>query len=263
MQPHVFNFKGEHFSAHADEQVAVLKLTGNVYEIAQDFAVKESFFKLLSVFESDANLHCLLVVSDHDVLGEAAHEKFWARTLELRAGTEAEPVARRDRAEMRAAREENALLQACRAFAASRKIIIVAADGSIVSPFFGAMLACDFRVVTNRSTVVFPHIKLRMAPIGAIAYYLPRYLGPSLARSCLLFGSPLPAMRARELGLFDAVVTVDEYAEACVAFARQAATIPSSVVKYTKDLLRLEWDHFEEFADWESSHLRIDDEASA
>lgn len=259
MKLRAFDFDGEQFSAHTEGHVAILKVRGDVYEIAQNFAVKESFFKLLEIFERDANRHCLLVVSDHEVLGEEGHERFWSRALDRRASTQAELMARRDRAELTAVREENTLVQVCAAFSKSSKLVVSAADGSIVAPFFGAMLAGDFRIATNRSTLVFPHVKLRMAPLGAIAYYLPRYIGPSLARRHLLFGSPLPAMRGRELGLFDAVVPVEEYFERSLEFAQQVAEIPRSVAKYTKELLQLEWDHFDEFMDWESNHIRLDD----
>lgn len=55
MKQHDFNFEEEHFSARADEHAAILKLAGDIYEIAQDFAVKEAFFHLLDIFERDAN----------------------------------------------------------------------------------------------------------------------------------------------------------------------------------------------------------------
>ncbi|MGB5106685.1 MAG: enoyl-CoA hydratase/isomerase family protein [Candidatus Zixiibacteriota bacterium] len=258
MKLQTFDFSGEQFSASTEEHVAILEVSGDVKKLAQDFAVRETFFSLLEIFETDPSLHCLLIISDQDALGQVRYEEFWSQIFGPQEGIAAGQVTSQDRALLTAAREESALIQVCRAFSSSKKLIIVAADGSVVGPYFGAMLAADFRIATNRLVVEFPHIKMGMTPLGAIAYYLPRYVGPSLARDNLLFGAPLPATRAHELGLFDSIVAVDEYRESSLALARRAANIPRSVVRYTKELLQLEWDHFDEFVNWESNHIRLD-----
>ena len=140
--------------------------------------------------------------------------------------------------EMNLFREENALSQFIQLMCEFEKIAVSGVRGSVVGAFLGAILATDHRITTDNTVFSFPHIRYQMPPQGALAFFLPKYVGIMKAKKILLSGDSLSATQALELGLVDEIVTDDSFEQGCIKAAKKILRVPSSVVSMTKHLMQ-------------------------
>jgi 3-hydroxyacyl-CoA dehydrogenase len=97
--------------------------------------------------------------------------------------------------------------------------VIAALHGTVMGAGVETALACHYRVAAGASQLGFPEITLGIIPGAGGTQRLPRLVGLEPALDMMLSGAPMPAQRAREIGLLDATVDGDVGAGA-VEFAR-------------------------------------------
>jgi enoyl-CoA hydratase/carnithine racemase len=121
--------------------------------------------------------------------------------------------------------------------------IIAAVNGTAAGAGAVIALAADFRIVaeTARFHFLFTKVGLSGGDMGS-AYLLPRLVGLGRATEILMFGDPIDAARALEIGLANRVVPVGEVASAATEVARRLAEGPSFAYRATKLLLTRETD---------------------
>jgi len=102
------------------------------------------------------------------------------------------------------------------------KPIVAAIPGVALGGGFELALTCHARLATRSATVGLPEVKLGLLPGAGGTQRFTRLAGPEAALDAITSGAQIPASRALELGLIDAVAE-DVVAEAIV-FARQAAS---------------------------------------
>ena len=107
----------------------------------------------------------------------------------------------------------------------------------------GAVLAAaaDVRVAAESAKIAFLFTKVGLsgADMGA-AWLLPRLVGLGLASELLMMGDFVPARRAYEIGLYNAVVPQDELEAETLRWARKLAGGPSGGLAVTKRMLNAE-----------------------
>ncbi len=81
-------------------------------------------------------------------------------------------------------------------------------------------LSCHYRLAASDSAVGQPEVKLGFPPGAGGTQRLPRLAGVEAALAMILDGNPVPALRARDLGIIDRVVEGDPR-EAAIAFMRE------------------------------------------
>jgi len=134
-------------------------------------------------------------------------------------------------------REEIALSQFIQLMCGYEKIVVSCVRGSVVGAFLGIILSTDVRIASENTVFSFPHIRYEMPPRGALAFFLPRYVGMARAKRILLSGVSLSAAEAHELGLVDEVVSDGVFEDKCLGIAKKMPRIPPSVVGATKRLM--------------------------
>jgi enoyl-CoA hydratase len=93
-------------------------------------------------------------------------------------------------------------------------------------------LACDITIAADDAFFGEPELKFGA---GIVAMILPWVVGPKLAKEIILLGEDrVPAARARELGMVNRVVAVDELDRTGLAVANHIAAIDPDLVKQTK-----------------------------
>ncbi len=93
-------------------------------------------------------------------------------------------------------------------------------------------LACDITIAADDAFFGEPELKFGA---GIVAMILPWVVGPKIAKEIILLGEDrIPAERAREIGMVNRVVAVDELDRAGLAVANHIAAIDPSLVKQTK-----------------------------
>lgn len=101
------------------------------------------------------------------------------------------------------------------------KPIVAAINGSALGGGFEIALTCHWRVAAADAKVGLPEVKLGLLPGAGGTQRFTRLAGPEAALDAITSGSPLPANRALELGLIDAIA--EDVMEDAIVLARTAA----------------------------------------
>jgi len=105
---------------------------------------------------------------------------------------------------------------------ASRKPLVAAIEGICFGGGFEIALTCHWRVAGREAKVGLPEVKLGLLPGAGGTQRFTRLAGPAAALDALTSGAPIPAARALELRLVDAVA--DDVLPAAIALARRAVS---------------------------------------
>jgi len=126
-----------------------------------------------------------------------------------------------------------------RAVLRARPLLVAAVDGPAVGIGATLLLHCDLVYATARSYLQTPFVDLGLVPEFASSLLLPQRVGPQRAAELLLFGDRIPAQRAHELGLVNAVLpdadTLREHVDTRVA---ALLAKPAGALALTRNLLR-------------------------
>jgi len=191
----------------------------------------------LDIIENSEQIKVLLINNADSVLGEEAYLQFCKRVIKLRDTGNDTGATYLPASEMLVSREETALSNYITRIYRFSKVVVSVVQGSVVGNFLGAILCADYRIATENSVFSFPHFKYGMPPHGALAYFLPRFVGDAVAKRILLQAKPIKASEALELNLLDRVLPVEGLSENCLKIAREFSQLSPYVVKVTKDLL--------------------------
>lgn len=108
---------------------------------------------------------------------------------------------------------------------ASEKPWIAAIHGSALGGGFEVALGCLFRIALVGAQVGLPEVTLGIVPGAGGTVRTPRLVGAETAVDMITTGKPVGAVKARVLGLIDAVVEADLVSSA-ITFANQVMTKP-------------------------------------
>jgi len=100
------------------------------------------------------------------------------------------------------------------------KPVVAAIHGVAVGGGLELALGCHYRIGAASARLGLPEIKLGLLPGAGGTQRLPRVIGAAPALDMILSGDPIPAARARALGLLDALAE-DDLTESAVAFAEK------------------------------------------
>ena len=92
---------------------------------------------------------------------------------------------------------------------ASKKILIAGLKGSCVGIGITMVLPFDIRVAETNALLSFPFIKLGILPGLASTYFLPALVGTNKAKEIILNNAKLTADEAKEIGLVNEIVEVN------------------------------------------------------
>ncbi len=121
--------------------------------------------------------------------------------------------------------------------------IIAAVNGTAAGAGAVIALAADFRIVAEHARIhfLFTKVGLSGGDMGS-AYLLPRLVGLGRATEILMFGDPIDAARALDIGLATSVVSSEALSDAAAGLARRIASGPTLGYRATKLLLTRETD---------------------
>src|SRR3954467_13774531 len=122
---------------------------------------------------------------------------------------------------------------------AMKKPLVAAIGGFALGGGLELALGCHYRIALPKTQLGLPEVKLGILPGSGGTQRLPRMVPMAEAVKMMTTGNPIPAEKAKELGLVDEIVQGDLSAEA-IAFARRAVGKPLRVLRNTKP--RLEGD---------------------
>jgi 3-hydroxyacyl-CoA dehydrogenase len=117
------------------------------------------------------------------------------------------------------------LLAVLAAIEASPKPVIAALHGTALGGGLELALACHYRIASASAKLGLPEVTLGLLPGAGGTQRLPRVVGAPAALDMMVFGKPVGAARALDLGLVDRLADNDgALPEAALAFAREIAS---------------------------------------
>jgi enoyl-CoA hydratase/carnithine racemase len=118
------------------------------------------------------------------------------------------------------------------------KPLIAAVDG--VAAGIGATLLfhCDLVYAQKDARFIFPFVSLGLVPEGAVSLLLPRLVGHQRASEILLFGEPISASDAHQIGFVNKVITEMSALPYAEQQARTLTALSSGSIIKTKSLLK-------------------------
>lgn len=117
------------------------------------------------------------------------------------------------------------------------KPVIAAINGAAAGAGLGIALACDFRVMEERSSLVTSFINVGFAADTGVAYYLQRMVGTAKTTELLMLSPKVKGPKAKELGLATEVVADGELIEASINLANKLATKSQLALAQQKQLI--------------------------
>jgi enoyl-CoA hydratase/carnithine racemase len=118
------------------------------------------------------------------------------------------------------------------------KPLIAAVDGVAVGIGATLLFHCDLVYAQKDARFIFPFVSLGLVPEGAISLLLPRLVGHQRASEILLFGEPISANDAVQIGFVNKVITESSALPYAEQQARKLAALSLGSVLRTKSLLK-------------------------
>jgi 2-(1,2-epoxy-1,2-dihydrophenyl)acetyl-CoA isomerase len=146
-----------------------------------------------------------------------------------------------------------------RAITGAPKPVIAAVNGVAAGAGASVVLACDFRIASDKAKLVLAFIKVGLVPYSGAVWLLARMIGSARTLELALSVDPVDAQTALQLGLFDRVTTTEDFEQGWRDLARQLAAGPTTAYGLTKELT---YKSFDRSLD-EQLHAEVDAQSAA
>lgn len=120
---------------------------------------------------------------------------------------------------------------------ASDKPVIAAIHGFAAGAGFNIALACDLIIAAEDSKFALSFTQVGLISDGGGSYFLPRLIGPHLAKQFFFTGEPVTAERMFQLGVVNKLVPVQKLEEETYQLVSRLAAGPSKAIAMMKKLI--------------------------
>ena len=244
-----FDFENDQIKCYTTENIGIIKLKSNVFNIVSSLGGSSDVFSIFEIAEQDRNIKLLLIMNESCCFGDQEYTEF------IRSITDNDSVSGNRIVRLRQINILNRFILDILNF---KKLFISCLSGNIVTPFFGASLAADFRFVSEDMVFSLSHLKHKVHPSGALPYFLPKYVGFSKASELLFNDSDISAKDALKLGLVNKILPTENFEKHCIQEALSFVEIDPNVVKSTKYLLNFSKKELEKYFERENKISQIE-----
>ncbi|MBE0665073.1 MAG: enoyl-CoA hydratase/isomerase family protein [Candidatus Aminicenantes bacterium] len=231
-QENGFEFEDRFLKAYFSEGIAVIRVQADSVATLTDLAESGRFLKLFHEAEVNNQVRALLLMGNPGGFADGEYEKFICKE-EAALGQPGQAT----HLKTQVIRHINILNRIVTQMADFKKIFAVGLQQSVVTPFFGASLAADFRFASRDMFFSPAHCRHGLHPTGALPYFLPRYIGQGQAAEILFKGEPLDAATLLDLGLITEVLAADDFERRCIEALQPWCALPGEVILSSKLLL--------------------------
>ncbi|MCR8847340.1 enoyl-CoA hydratase [Rossellomorea sp. SC111] len=134
--------------------------------------------------------------------------------------------------------EHIGILNSCiKAIKTIEKPVIAAVHGFAAGAGFNLALACDLIIASETSQFALSFSKVGLISDGGGSYFLPRLIGPHLAKEFFFMGEPVSARRMYELGVINRLVPAESLDEKTNELAATLAMGPSKAYGMMKKMI--------------------------
>jgi 2-(1,2-epoxy-1,2-dihydrophenyl)acetyl-CoA isomerase len=119
----------------------------------------------------------------------------------------------------------------------TEKPIIVAVHGFAAGAGLNLALACDLIIAADDSQFVLSFAQVGLISDGGGSYFVPRLVGPHLAKEFFFSAEPIKAERLYQLGVINALVPADQLKEEVLKRATKLAAGPGKAYGMMKKVI--------------------------
>lgn len=124
------------------------------------------------------------------------------------------------------------------AIARAEKPLLAAVSGLAVGIGTTMLLHCDLVYAGTNARFLLPFANLGLCPEAGSSLLLPLLAGHRRASEILLFGEPFSAVKAKEIGLVNAILADSELESYALNQARKLTAKPQASIRLTKAMLK-------------------------
>ena len=128
-------------------------------------------------------------------------------------------------------------------FFSLKKPIIGAINGTAAGVGAAFALACDFRVMSDKSGILYAFVNIGLGPDGGASWLLTRQVGYSRALEIATSGKKITGQRCLELGLTNRLVAQDDILTIAQNWAEDFAIRPTLAIGIAKEDMFFAMDH--------------------
>ena len=237
------------------DNIATVKFCCDIYKIITDLESRDELSAIFEIIAKHDKYDALLFLNEPGCLGESEYFTFLDSLVTPDSNYKDNVTGIDYTAKILRSKELNILDQFILDTVGFNKLTVSCLNGVIVTPFFGASLASDFRFASDDMYFSLAHTKYNLHPTGGLPFFLPKYLSQAKAVELLLTGSKLSAQEALELGLITGIFSKEHFENQCINKAKDLCKIGKQVVKKTKRLTNNYMDELREYFNLETKHI--------
>ena len=236
-EPVTLEFENNEFKCYLDEAVAIIKVKCNAFYSLTDLDVSRRILQWFDIVAEEDKVKAVLMLNEKGCYGNTAYEVFLTSiTGKDHSKGEHNILSSQERSQIRT-REVNVLNSFIMACVNYRRFVVSGLSGTIVTPFFGASLASNFRFISENSVLSLNHSKYGLHPGGALPFFLPKYIGFGKASEFVFNGGAISAEEALEMGLVSKIFSEENFDETCIKETKILCEYDRRYIRWTKDLL--------------------------
>lgn len=248
-----FEYEDQVLKTFVEEDIAVIKMKCNVFDAIADIVESGKLISFLDKAEKNPQIKALFICNECDCLNEEEYDSYLQRLIQrehrVDHGLNVSPMF----ISLERTRQINLLSRVITQLLDFKKISVLGMQGDIVTPFFGASLACDFRFAAEGMNYSLAHLKEGLHPGGCLPFFLPLYVGRGKAIEILFKGNKIPAQEAKQMGLITDIFPVENFEKRCIQEIHQLCSLSPKVIHTTKMLLNFDKDELQEYFGAESA----------
>ena len=210
------------FTIDRQEDVTVLRFSEHRKLPGTDLARISELWSFLDL-QKESPSKVLVMKFPTNLLTPDNLDAFWADVLKPGSGREGSADVSVT-AGLYLVREETAVSRFIQSVREIDSFVICALQGEIDLPYLGPALACDYRIAAEDTVFARRCMDLGLPPIGALPWFLSRFVGRGKAEQILLEPGSLSAQAAYDLSLVNEVVPLADLEQQVFATARGFAS---------------------------------------
>ena len=232
-----FEYEDEDFKSYQYENIGVIKIKKNVFEIITDLSERNELLTVFNIAAFDQNIDALLFLNSPGCFSEEEYDNYMQELLDHGVNEDQYKESKNIGTANLRAIKINVLNTFVTKIMGFDKVVVVGFCGSIVTPFFGASLAADLRYGSENMYFSLTHLKHGMHPSGALPFFLPKYIGQAKATEFLLKCSTINAEEAFRLNLITEILPENNFENLCIQKVCDLTKSNSAIINRTRRLL--------------------------
>jgi enoyl-CoA hydratase/carnithine racemase len=231
-------FETEYLKSTKLGSLIVLEPKADGFDTLVDVHIGPKTFEWFEAIGNDKSIRGILIISEGEFFGEQSFARHLSKLTGEQISTGNPVIVKKIIDKDRRSIQINMLNTYIRTILSLPQIVFIALTNTVVSPFWGASLACDFRIAHPNLVVHLNSREFGLHPSGGVPFFMTRQVGIAKAKELLFSERFLYAEGAKNLGMINFITSHDNYKSDAIGKAVEILeTTTYDYFYYTKKLM--------------------------